>query len=46
MKTNERDDERPLGLRVWILLAGVRGAVSGAVHSGLTWLIDQLSDAK
>jgi hypothetical protein len=42
----ERGEERPLNLRARLLLAGVRGAVAGAIHTGLTWLIDQLSGAE
>ena len=46
MGKHERGEERPLNLRGRLLLAALRGAVAGAIHAGLTWLIDQLSGAE
>jgi hypothetical protein len=46
MNTNEHGDGIPRHLRVWLLLSIVRGAVSGAVHAGVTWLINQFTEAQ
>jgi hypothetical protein len=40
MKTTDTTTPPPRSLRVQILLAGVRGAVAGAVGAGIKWLID------
>ena len=46
MTTNERGDDATLRLRVRLLVATVRGAVSGAMNAGLTWLIEQFTEAE